>query len=69
MLLLKFYLFIYFFYYINFDNDTMWFMSFGSDIHVFICMGFVLIELFDEWVYSFYNGGYLSGEDFGVLTF
>ena len=37
----------------------MWFMSFGSDIHVFICMDFVL-ELFDEWVYSFYNGGYLS---------
>ena len=33
----------------------MWFMSFGSDIHVFIC----LVDLFDEWVYSFYNGGYL----------
>ena len=47
----------------------MCFMSFGSDIHVFICMGFVLTELFDEWVYSFYNGGYLSGEDLGVLTF
>ena len=28
-------------------------MSFGSDIHVFIYMGFVLVELFDEWVYSF----------------
>ena len=37
-------------------------MSFGSDIHVFICMRFVLVELFDEWVYSFYNGGYLSDE-------
>ena len=47
----------------------MWFMSFGSDIYVFICMGFVLIDLFDEWVYSFYNGGYLSGEDLGVLVF
>ena len=44
----------------------MWFMSFRSDIYVFICMSFVLVELFDVWVYSFYNGGYLSGEDFGV---
>ena len=44
-------------------------MSFGSDIHVFICMGFVLVELFDEWVYSFYNGGYISGEDLRVLAF
>ena len=42
-------------------------MSFGSNIHVF--MGFVLVELFDEWVYSFYNGGCLSGEDLGVLAF
>ena len=33
-------------------------MSFGSDIHVFICMGFILGELFDEWVYGFYNGCY-----------
>ena len=46
----------------------MWFMSFGSDIHVFICMSFVLVKLFNVWVSSFYNGGYLSGEDFGVLT-
>ena len=37
-------------------------MSFGSAIYVFICMGFVLVELFDEWVYSFYNGSYLSDE-------
>ena len=22
-------------------------------------MGFVLVDLFDEWVYSFYIGGYL----------
>ena len=44
-------------------------MSFGSDIHVFICMRFVLVELFDEWVYSFYNCGYLSGEGLGVLAF
>ena len=42
-------------------------MSFGSNIHVF--MGFVLVELFDEWVYSFYNGSCLSSEDFGVLAF
>ena len=47
----------------------MWFMSFRSDIHVFICMGFVFVELFDEWVYSFYNGGYLSGENLRVLAF
>ena len=44
-------------------------MSFGSDIHVFVCMSLVLVELFDKWVYSFYNGGYLSGEDLGVLAF
>ena len=44
-------------------------MSFGSDIHEFICMSFVLVKLFDECVYSFYNGGYLSGEDLGVLAF
>ena len=30
----------------------MWFMSFGSDIYVFICMGYVLVELFGEWVYG-----------------
>jgi len=44
-------------------------MSFGSDIHVFICMGFVLVELFDEWIYSFYNSGYQSDEDLGVWLF
>ena len=45
-------------------------MSFGSDhIHVFICMSFVLVELFDEWVYSFYNSGYLSGENLGAFGF
>ena len=43
-------------------------MSFGSNIHVFICMSFVLVKLFNVWVSNFYNGGYLSGEDFGVLT-
>ena len=43
-------------------------MSFGSNIHVFICMSFVLVKLFNVWVSSFYNGGYLSGKDFGVLT-
>ena len=31
--------------------------------------GFVLVDLFDEWVCSFYNGGYLSGEDLWVLAF
>ena len=44
-------------------------MSFGSDIHVFVCMSFVLVNLFDEWVYSFYNGGYLNGKDLRVLAF
>ena len=24
-------------------------MSIGSDIYVFLCMGFLLVELFDEW--------------------
>ena len=43
-------------------------MSFGSDIYVFICIGFVLVDLFVEWVCNFYNGGYLGGEDFGVLA-
>ena len=44
-------------------------MSFGSDIHVFNYMGLVSVELFNEWVCSFYNGGYLSGEDLRVLAF
>ena len=30
----------------------MWFMSIGNDIYVFICMSFVLVELFDEWAYG-----------------
>ena len=30
----------------------MWFMSIGSDIYVFVSKGFVLVELFDEWVYG-----------------
>ena len=47
----------------------MWFMSFESDIYVFIWMDFVLVNLFEEWVYNFYNGGYLSGEDLGILAF
>ena len=29
----------------------------------------VLVDVFDVWVYSFYNGGYLSGENLGVLAF
>ena len=46
-------------------------MSFGSDILVFIYiyMGFVLVELFDEWVYSYYNDSYLSSEDLRILAF
>ena len=44
-------------------------MSFGSNIHVFICVSFVLVDLFDKWVYSFYNGGYLSGGNLGVLSY
>ena len=44
-------------------------MSSRSDIYVFICISFVLVELFNEWFYSFYNGGYLSGEDLRVLAF
>ena len=27
-------------------------MSIESDIYVFICKGFVLVKLFDEWVYG-----------------
>ena len=47
-------------------------MSFGSDIYVFICMGFVLVELFDEWVYGCANGGYLRFicvGNLGVLSY
>ena len=29
----------------------------------------VLVDVFDVWVYSFYNGGYLSGENLGVFAF
>ena len=28
-----------------------------------------LVDLFDEWVYFFYNGGYLSGENLGCFGF
>ena len=34
-------------------------MSIGSDIYVFLCMGFVFVELFDEWVYGCANNDYL----------
>ena len=37
----------------------MWFMSIESNIYVFICMGFVLVELFDEWVRGLVNDYYL----------
>ena len=56
------------FLYLSFDSDTLVIMSFGNDILVFMCMGFVLMDLFNEWVYNFYNGGYLS-EDLRVLAF
>ena len=57
------------FLYLSFDNDTQVIMSFGNDIRVFMYMNFVLMDLFNEWVYSFYNGGYLSSEDLRVLAF
>ena len=44
-------------------------MSFVTDIYVFICMGFVLLDLFDEWVCSFYHDDYISGEDLGFWLF
>jgi len=44
-------------------------MSFRSDIYVFICISFVLVDLFNKQVCSFYNSGYLSDEDLGVLAF
>ena len=44
-------------------------MSFGSDIYVFKCIGFVLVDLFDEWVCNFYNSDYLSVENLGVLSY
>ena len=34
-------------------------MSIGSDIYVFLCMGFVPVELFVEWVYNLSNYDYL----------
>ena len=46
----------------------MWFVSIKSDIYVFLCMDFVLVDLFDEWVYSSYNCGYLNGENLGDLA-
>jgi len=27
-------------------------MSIRSDIYMFVCMSFVLVELFDKWVYD-----------------
>ena len=34
-------------------------MSIGSDIYVFLCMGFVLVKLFDEWYIICANDDYL----------
>ena len=47
-------------------------MSIGTNIYVFICMGFTLVELFDEWVYGCINGGYLRficGGNLDVLSY
>ena len=47
-------------------------MSLRSDIYVFICMAFVLVELFDEWVCGCANGGYLRFiyvGNLGVLSY
>ena len=47
-------------------------MSIGSDIYVFICMDFVLVELFDEWVMVCANDDYLRfiyGGNLGVLSY
>ena len=40
------------YFYLSLNNDTYVIMSIESDIYVFICMSFVLVELFDEWVYG-----------------
>ena len=46
-------------------------LSFGSDILVIMYMGFVMVDLSDEWVYGFYKW-WLSkacyGEDLGGLA-
>ena len=47
----------------------VWYMSPEHDIHVLKCMDFVLVKLFDEWVYNFFNDSYLSGEDLIVFVF
>ena len=44
-------------------------MSPEHDIHVRKCMNFVLVKLFDEWVYNFFNDSYQSGEDLIVFVF
>ena len=50
-----FYTFAWGYFYLRFNNDThviyehwKWYLC------VFICMGFVLVKLFDEWVYGLY---------------
>ena len=47
----------------------MWYMSPEHNIHVLKCMGFVLVKLFDEWDYNFFNNSYLSGEVLEVFAF
>ena len=44
-------------------------MSLENDIQLIICMSFVLVKLFDEWVYNFFNDSYQSGEDLIVFVF
>ena len=41
----------------TFARDSLY-LSFWSDNLVFMYIGFDLVDLFDEWVCGFYNGGY-----------
>ena len=46
--------------------------SFGSDILVIMFMGFVLVDLFGEWLWILYNDSHLRfihGNELGVLAF
>ena len=54
--------------YLSFNNNT--YVIYLEVIFMcFYVWVLVLVDVFDVWVYSFYNGGYLSGENFGVLAF
>ena len=48
------------------------YLGFWSDNLVFMYMGFDFVDLFDEWVYDFTNGGYqrfIYGGNLGVLSY